>query len=284
MATFAHSSLRHSSYPRRPQSQHRASIITLLTDFGLEDVYAGVMKGVIAGIVPQGTVVDLTHHVPPQNIALGSFHLGNAYAHFPPSTIHVAVVDPGVGSTRRAVAIQTHAGTFVGPDNGLFSQVLMQVDAIAAVELSNRQYWYVEDPSHTFHGRDIFAPVAAYLAKGLPLQKLGPEIELSSLQILDSFQAWQPSPEGGVGTIQAIDHFGNLITTIPASSIKHDSWSLQVNQSPIPMAHSYIENSHSPLIALIGSHGWIEIACPSGSAQNLLQLNLGDCVQLQWHI
>ena len=283
MAAFANPSLRHISYPCRP-SPPRTSIITLLTDFGLEDVYVGVMKGVIAEIFPQSTVIDLTHHVPPQNVALGSFHLGNAYSHFPSTTIHVAVVDPGVGSARRAVAIQTHAGTFVGPDNGLFSQVLLQTDVIAAVELSNRQYWYVEDPSHTFHGRDIFAPVAAYLATGLSLQKLGPAIEPSSLQTLNSPKPWQPSREGGMGTIQAVDHFGNLITNIPASAIKNCPWSLQVNQYQIPSTTAYTADANTPLIALIGSHGWIEIACPLGSAQNLLQFSLGDLVQLQLHM
>ncbi len=256
-------------------------MITLLTDFGLADVYVGIMKGVIAGIHPQAHVIDLTHQVPPQNIALGSFQLGNAYPHFPPGTIHVAVVDPGVGSHRRAIAIQMPSGILIGPDNGLFSHVLMYEDAIAVVELTNSQYWYSQQPSKTFHGRDIFAPAAAYLAKGLSLQALGPKRSLSSLTTLPTLYTWQPTQNGGIGNIQAIDYFGNLITNIPARELQNSSWTLQVGQHHINCAPSYTTTEDPPTLkALIGSHGWLEIALPNGSAHQILNSKIGDQVQL----
>jgi len=141
-------------------AEHR--LITLLSDFGLKDVYVGVMKGVIAQINPGLTVVDLTHQIPPQNIAAARFNLMNAYLYFPVGTVHVAVVDPGVGSHRRGIALQIDAGFLVGPDNGLFSGVVHQTGVIAAVELTNAQYWWTPTPSTTFHGRDIFAAVGAF--------------------------------------------------------------------------------------------------------------------------
>lgn len=284
MAFFANSLSRNICYPPRSQARQRPSVITLLTDFGLEDAYVGIMKGVIAGIHPHATVIDITHQIPPQNVALGSFQLGSAYAHFPPHTIHLAVVDPGVGGSRRAVAVQTPSGTLIGPDNGLFSHVLMQQDAIAAIELTNNHYWYSQQPSNTFHGRDIFAPTAAYLARGISLQELGSSVLPSSLKTITSATDWQRTNSRGIGTIQAIDHFGNLITNIPASQIQNYSWSLQIGQYQIPSATSYCSKESNPALkALVGSHGWLEIALPSGNAQKLLQTSLGESVQLQIH-
>ncbi|WP_299402661.1 SAM-dependent chlorinase/fluorinase [Acaryochloris sp. IP29b_bin.148] len=270
------------SFPDLAQSS--PPIITLLSDFGLEDVYVSVMKGVITCIYPAARLIDLTHQIPPQNIEIGSFQLGNAYPHFPPGTIHVAVVDPGVGSPRRAVAIQTPSGILIGPDNGLFSHVLMQESAIAAVELTHRQYWYTEEPSHTFHGRDIFAPVAAHIASGISFPELGPPLELNSLNRLVSCTTWHPNHSGGTGIIQAIDHFGNLITNIPASQTQHRSWSLHIGQSFIPSTTSYATSEVDPKVkALAGSHGWLEIALPNGNAQHFLSSNVGDLVTLKLH-
>lgn len=268
-------------YPYRQPLRPSTPIITLLTDFGVEDVYVGIMKGVIAGIHPHAHVIDLTHQVSPQNIVLGSFQLGNAYPHFPLGTIHVAVVDPGVGSHRRALAIQMPSGILIGPDNGLFSHVLMQEEAITAVELTNRQYWYLEQPSNTFHGRDIFAPAAAYVARGLSLQSLGSTCPLSSLATLPTIRTWQPTQNGGMGHIQAIDYFGNLITNIPAAEAQNHTWALQIGQHCINSATSYnTTDVHPTLTALIGSHGWLEIALPNGAAHQVLNSKVGDSVQL----
>ncbi|WP_299484620.1 SAM-dependent chlorinase/fluorinase [Acaryochloris sp. IP29b_bin.137] len=268
----------------RSQAPSKPPVITLLTDFGLADVYVGVMKGVITSICPGAPVIDLTHQISPQNIAMGSFQLGNAYAHFPQNTIHVGVVDPGVGSDRQAVAVQTQSCTLVGPNNGLFSHILMKEEAILTVELTNSQYWSLDRPSNTFHGRDIFAPVAAYLAKGIPLQNLGTILPSSILITLPDIDFWQPTQQGGVGKIQAIDYFGNLITNIPAIRVQNHSWHLVVDQHPIHSSTAYHSSEENPDVqALVGSHGWLEIALPNGNAHQALNMNIGDRVELQLH-
>ena len=151
------------------------SIITLLTDFGTADGYAGIMHGVILRINPQATVVDLCHDIPPQDVQAAAFVLATAYPYFPAETIHVAVVDPGVGSERRAIAVRTPRGTFVAPDNGLLSYILAREPVSEAVHLTEARYW-LSPLSSTFHGRDLFAPVAAYLSLGVPLPEMGPAL------------------------------------------------------------------------------------------------------------
>ena len=248
----------------------RKKILTLLTDFGLEDVYVGVMKGAIATINPDIYVVDLTHEIPAQNIAAARFCLLNAYAYFPENTVHVAVVDPGVGSHRRGVAIQYDRGYLVGADNGLFSGVLAKSPAIAAVELTNSDYWRVPNPSNTFHGRDIFAPVGAHLANGIPLQKLGKAIAPDSLIQL-SLPKLEINATEITGCIQYIDRFGNLITNIPADAIEGKSWTVIVKKQKISCGKTYSDVEIGETIALVGSHNWIEIAVRNGNAKEKLQ-------------
>ncbi len=254
-------------------------MLTLLSDFGYQDIYVGVMKGAIATINPQLKVVDLTHAIPPQNIAAGSFALMNAYGYFPPSTVHVAVIDPGVGSRRRGIAVKIKEGFLVGPDNGLFSGVLAQSPGIVAVELTNPQYWRVVSPSYTFHGRDIFAPVGAYLASGVPLKELGQEVDINDLMQL-SLPIYELTPEKIIGFIQYIDHFGNLITNIPASEIEGKSWFVLVGNQKIPATQTYSDRPLGELMALIGSHGWLEVAVNGGSAQEVLGLSWGDKIEV----
>jgi S-adenosyl-L-methionine hydrolase (adenosine-forming) len=249
--------------------------IALLTDFGLGDVYVGVMKGAIAKINPQLTVIDLTHQIPPQNILAGRFCLMNAYPYFPDQTVYLAVVDPGVGSHRRGVAIKFSQGFLVGPDNGLFSGILSLESAIMAVELTNQKYWRSPDPSSTFHGRDIFAPVAAHLANGVELQELGNSIELETLVNLP-IANYQKENNKITGFIQYIDHFGNLITNIPSQEIVETNWLIKINNLTITSGKTYSDRPRGEAIALIGSHGWLEIAVNGGNAQNQLQLNWGD--------
>ena len=253
--------------------------VTLLTDFGLQDVYVGVIKGAIAQINPRLRVIDLTHQIPPQNVTAGRFCLMNAYPYFPPETIHIAVVDPGVGSQRRGVAIAFEEGFLVGPDNGLFSGILNLAPAIAAVELTNPQYWRTPKPSSTFHGRDIFAPVGAHLASGVSLQALGKEINLDSLIQLP-LQECQPTDTGMIGYIQYIDIFGNLITNISAALVEGKNWLAVVDDWEICRGNTYSDTELGELVALVGSHGWVEIAVNGGSAQLRLQLDWGDRVQL----
>ncbi|MCM0592919.1 MAG: S-adenosyl-l-methionine hydroxide adenosyltransferase family protein [Gloeotrichia echinulata IR180] len=254
-------------------------MLTLLSDFGDRDVYVGVIKGVIAQINPRLRIVDLTHQISPQNIAAARFCLMNAYPYFPMGTVHVAVVDPGVGSTRRAIAVEFAQGFLVGPDNGIFSGVLSQTSVITAVELTNLNYWRTPQPSRTFHGRDIFAPVGANLASGLPLQQLGREIDPSTLVQMDLGDCTQTTT-GVVGYIQYIDHFGNLVSNIPASYVQDKAWSVKVAGLTIPGCETYSNVRAGEAIALIGSHGWVEIAINSRNAHLQLHINLQDRLEV----
>ncbi|NET04549.1 MAG: SAM-dependent chlorinase/fluorinase [Symploca sp. SIO2B6] len=254
-------------------------LITLLTDFGLSDIYVGVLKGVIAQINPALRVVDLTHQIPPQNILAARFCLMGAYAYFPKGTVHVAVVDPGVGSQRRGIALQLDVGFLIGPDNGLFSGVLSQTKVLAAVELTNPEYWRTASPSTTFHGRDIFATTGAHLASGVPLENLGEVIDPTTLVEL-SIPAKHTTEAGITGCIQYIDHFGNLITNIPAAEVEGKNWFIFVENQTIARRPTYSDCSAGEALALIGSHGWVEIAVNSGSAKSGLQVDWGAIVEL----
>jgi hypothetical protein len=253
-------------------------VLTLLTDFGLSDVYVGVMKGTIAQINPRIPVIDLTHHVPPQDIATARFHLMSAFPYFPKGTVHVAVVDPGVGGTRRAIAVQLESAFLVGPDNGIFSGVLSQHRAIAAVELTNPHYWHRTHPSATFHGRDIFAPVGAHLATGVALAKLGDLIDPNSL-VPFAIANCHDTPEGFQGVIQAIDHFGNLITNIPGAQLSAN-WSVRHADQTYPGRRTYAESEPGSVLGLIGSHGWVEIALNGGNASQQLGLTVGSPITI----
>ncbi|MEM6717156.1 MAG: SAM-dependent chlorinase/fluorinase [Cyanobacteria bacterium P01_C01_bin.147] len=262
-------------------------IVTLLTDFGYRDGYVGVMKGVIAGICPAAQLIDLSHDIPPQNIAAARFTLMNAYPYFPDGTVHLVVVDPGVGTARRAIALQTPKGYLVGPDNGVLSGVFEQVEVSKAVELTEAKYWRSPQPSHTFHGRDIFAAAAAHLATGVDLTKLGKDVAPKSL-IRIAIPQPKITADRIVGSIQHIDHFGNLVTTIPAAAILPKSgsanatrhWRMQIGAVEIPVRQAYGDVETGQAIALVGSHGWVEIAVNGGSAQTRLRLAIGDTVQL----
>ncbi len=255
------------------------TIITLLTDFGESDVYVGVMKGVIAQINPGLTVVDLTHQIPPQNIAAARFSLMNAFPYFPKETVHIAVVDPGVGSERRGIALQLDAGFLVGPDNGLFTGVLNQNPVIVAVELTNPQYWRTPTPSNTFHGRDIFAAAGAHLASGIAIEQLGEVIDPETLVQL-MIPEPTPTDTGIEGCIQYIDHFGNLITNIPAADVRGKTWSVTVGDRIIQGGQTYSDRQLGDFVALTSSEGWVEIAVNGGNAQSQLQLHWGASVQI----
>jgi S-adenosyl-L-methionine hydrolase (adenosine-forming) len=272
-------------------------MITMLSDFGDRDIYVGVMKGVISQINPELRVIDLTHQIPPQNIAAARFCLMNAYPYFPDGTVHLAVVDPGVGGRRRAIAVEFAKGFLVGPDNGIFSGLLSQSAAMlhqgaaqramaqsarlanAVVELTNPDYWRTPQPSRTFHGRDIFAPVAAHLASGVPLTELGNLIDSAALVQLDIAECIL-TETGIVGSIQYIDHFGNLVTNIPGSDLQGKTWCVKAGGLRIRGCETYSDVKVGDAIALVESHGWVEIAINSGNAQSQLSLQLGDRVEL----
>jgi S-adenosylmethionine hydrolase len=196
---------------------NKHAVIALLTDFGLSDTYVGVMKGVITGIVPNARLIDITHAIPPQRIASGAWQLAIVYRFFPRGTVFLCVVDPGVGSTRGAIALHAGDWFFVGPDNGLFSYVYAEQPVHRAVTLANTRY-RLSQVSSTFHGRDVFAPAAAYLALGVGLSEFGPAIDPASLVRLD---VRRPVRENGtiVARVVHIDQYGNVVTDIPLALV-----------------------------------------------------------------
>ncbi|MGK7946056.1 MAG: S-adenosyl-l-methionine hydroxide adenosyltransferase family protein [Microcystaceae cyanobacterium] len=251
--------------------------IALLSDFGLKDGYVGIMKGVIATINPKVPLIDISHHIPPQDILAGRFCLMNSYPYFPNHTIYLAVVDPGVGSQRRGIGVKFSKGYYIGPDNGLISGILTLDSAIEAVNLSNSQYWRDPNPSFTFHGRDIFAPTAAYLAKGVRLEELGDRIATDSLETI-AIAPLEIKEKEIRGSIQYIDGFGNLITNIPHNLLISDNWQVTVKETIISQGKTYGKVEQGELIALIGSHGWLEIAVNGGSAKEKLGVEMREGV------
>ena len=263
-----------------PEKQiNQSSLVTLLSDFSDRDVYVSVMKGVVSQINPLLRVIDLTHQIPPQNIAAARFCLMNAYSYLPVGTVYVAVVDPGVGSKRRAIAVEFAQGYLVGHDNGIFSGVLSQSPAINTVELTNPNYWRTPEPSKTFHGRDIFAPVGAHLANGVTLKQLGQEIDSATLVQLDIGECHQTN-SGVTGCIQYIDYFGNLVSNIPEKYVQGKNWCVQVAGVKIPGGETYSDVKVGEVAALVGSHGWVEVAINGGNASSKLQINWQDALQV----
>jgi S-adenosylmethionine hydrolase len=251
-------------------------IITLLTDFGNQDPYVGAMKGVILTLNPDAVLVDLTHKVPPQDIVAGAFLLEEAAPFFPPGTIHLAVVDPGVGTCRRALAGRARDRFWVGPDNGLFHLVFQEAPDLELVSLENPDY-FRQSVSSTFQGRDIFAPVAAHLSLGTPLEALGPAV--TDPVALPWPQA-SFTPEAVRGEIVYADGFGNLVSNIRGRELV--AWLGEKPHIIIlgsltlkGLARTYGDVAAGEFLALVGSHGYLEIACAQGNAANRLGMGKG---------
>jgi len=282
-------------------------LVTLTDDFGTADGYVGTMKGVILNIAPDTRLVDISHEIAPQNVRQAAYVLYVAYPFFPPHAVHLVVVDPGVGSARRPIALRTPAGYFVGPDNGVFSYVMTCEPVEALVELSDPCYRLVE-VSHTFHGRDIFAPAAAHLAAGVPITALGPPVR-------DPVTFPPPRLEvvsdGITGEVLHADHFGNVITSIGQLVWSGNELSLEpafrgvrgkgqetgdrehvrfradevsvvvVGQEIGGVYHTYAEVEPGETLALVGSEAHLEIAVREGNAAQRLGLRPGDAVMLR---
>ncbi|MFP4226189.1 MAG: S-adenosyl-l-methionine hydroxide adenosyltransferase family protein [Desulfobacterales bacterium] len=251
-------------------------VIALLTDFGLSDPYVGIMKGVILSICPQASVVDVSHDVDPQDIRAAAYLLRAAYPYFPEKTVHTVVVDPGVGSGRAVIAVQAGGHYFLAPDNGVLIKVLEDKDLQAAVRLENRQY-FLHPVSRTFHGRDIFAPVAAHMAAGIPLEAFGSRISVENMLQIPMPAAYFSEKDELVGAIIAADRFGNLITNIPenlirqlASGLDESRLFVQVGAYQISgLSASYQDVAPDELLAIIGSRGYLEISVNQGNARTL---------------
>ncbi len=257
-------------------------IITLTTDFGLADGFVGTMHGVILGICPAARIVDLSHGIPAQGIHEAAFVLAAAVPFFPAGTIHVVVVDPGVGSERRAIAVQTDRALYVAPDNGVLGEALAQEQVLAAVHLNYPTFW-LPVVSRTFHGRDIFAPVAAHLACGVPLHELGEPV--SDLLRLPVSRPERQADGTLVGHVRYIDHFGNLITDVRDRDLAPMPQVVVYYKEKriVGLQPSYAAVPRGELVALIGSSRRLEIAVRDGSAARLLGAQVGDPLRVQDH-
>ena len=273
--------------------------IAILTDFGLEDTYVGVMKGVIQGIVPGASIIDLSHAVEPQNLQQAAFMLLNSYSYFPAGTVFLVVVDPGVGTSRMPVVVQAGGYTFVAPDNGVLSYVLSQVDTYQVFALENESY-QLANASQTFHGRDIFAPAAAYIANGVSPDRFGTEIDnlvelpSSSMEMVDNEI---------VGEVIHIDHFGNLITNIGKFQSENSNH-LKLNPLIVNAGSNYrfarlnakviigdmqiegISSTYGQVavgetLALIGSSGFLEVSVNQGNAAEKISIKKNTQVRLK---
>lgn len=255
-------------------------VIAFLTDFGTRDHYVGTMKGVALSICPDATLVDISHEVPPHDVVAAALELAAAYRYFPAGTIFLAVVDPGVGSTRRGIAADTGDYKFVAPDNGVLTAVLDQQPPKRAVELSERKYAR-PTVSRTFEGRDRFAPAAAWLAKGIDLTALGRSA--GTIHRIDLPQA-RATDDGLAGEVVRVDRFGNLITNIDRRAFdKLASHALEIRVGSFQVSQvvsTYADAAPGEICALFGSTDHLEIAANGASAAERLALGRGAPVQV----
>ncbi|MBI5650203.1 MAG: SAM-dependent chlorinase/fluorinase [Chloroflexi bacterium] len=257
-------------------------LITLTTDFGLSDGFVGMMKGVILNINPDATIVDITHDIAPQNIEEGAFLFANASRFFPAHAIHVVVVDPGVGTARRPIALQTGETFFVAPDNGVLSRTLRAdhaSSAIRAVHLNRAEYWLAHI-SNTFHGRDIFAPVAAHLSRGVSLDALGDPID--DWARIEIALPTRDANGALIGKVIHIDRFGNAITNIAAEMLAGlDRAEIEIAGRVMRgIRATYADGAPGEPIALISSSGHLEIARREANAAKSLQIEIGNQIRV----
>jgi S-adenosylmethionine hydrolase len=245
-------------------------VVTLLTDFGTADYFVGAVKGAILTVNPRAIIVDITHEIAPQDIAAGAFTLLAAYKTFPAGTVHVAVVDPGVGSTRRPIIVSANEQFFVGPDNGLFTYICDREPSARVIHVTSERYFRAER-STTFHGRDMFAPVGAALSKGVALEEFGAEIH-------DAIRL--PLLETPLRIIH-IDRFGNCVTNLSRELFEGRIEELRVKETTIrEFRQFYGEGLGERLFGIWGSAGFLEISINGGSAARMLGVQVGEAVLL----
>jgi hypothetical protein len=261
--------------------------ITLLTDFGIEDEYVGSMKGVILSINPSVAIVDITHQIDPQDIIQAAYAIKSSYCYFPEKTIHLIVVDPGVGGERDIIAVQMMGYIFIAPDNGVLTLIYDEgnIDAIVRIENST---FFLKSISQTFHGRDIIAPIGAHLSQGVELSRLGSETGLGDVVRLPDLRCDMSQKGVLSGKIVSIDRFGNLITNIDSKQLNEDDRRGQkrkpqiwIGQSRVlGIAATYESAEQNKPLALIGSRGYLEVAVNKGSAERYFKVKKGDIVKV----
>jgi S-adenosylmethionine hydrolase len=275
-----------------------APVITLTTDFGTADAYVASMKGVILSLNPKAVIVDISHAVEPQNVLQAAFILSTAYPYFPEGTIHLAVVDPGVGSRRKAIILKTPAALFVAPDNGILSYIIDEhgkttgkparhMPAVAeqrnlppgleAVAITNPEYWH-HPVSSTFHGRDIFAPVAAHLSLGVSLHKFGDS--MSQVHVFNIPRPYKNAQGDLIGRVLHVDNFGNLITNIRSSDLPAEKVTIAIGKQHIHGISQFYAGTKG-LAAITGSSGYLEISLKNGIAAAFLKVKVGAEIKLK---
>jgi S-adenosylmethionine hydrolase len=254
-------------------------MITLTTDFGLKDPYVAEMKGAILSISPNATLIDVTHEVEKFDVRMGAFMLASAAPYFPAGAVHLAVVDPGVGSERRTIVVQTKQAFFVGPDNGILMLAAQEQGIQRIHELSNPKFM-LPMVSWTFHGRDIFAPAAAYLERGVEASEFGPQI---SNPVCPSFGSVERSNGCIKGEILHIDGFGNIVTNISGGEVAEAKMvELKLSEASlrIAVAKTYAQTRLKDAVVLVGSHGFLEVALNQASAAKKFIVKAGDKVEV----
>lgn len=250
----------------------------MLTDFGTKDYFVGAMKGVILSISPSAQIIDITHEIEAQNINAANFTLRACYRNFPDKTIFVAIVDPGVGSNRRAILVETDKYVFIAPDNGLISFVFHEEDNFKVYELTNKKF-FAENISRTFHGRDVFAPVAAHLSNSVNPFEFG--VQIDDFVRLNETKPFENESGEIVGEIIHIDKFGNLITNLTTENLP-EKFVLEINGVKIENLKSYYaEAEKGEILMIFGSAGFLEIAAFQSSAQKLLNSKAGNPVKVE---
>lgn len=262
-------------------------VIALLTDFGLDDNYVGIMKGTILSINPNVEIVDITHSIEPGNIRQGAFILMTSVKYFPEDTIFVAVVDPGVGSNRNALCAKAGKFYFVAPDNGILTYTLQNYKNLKIHFFTNEKY-QLENPSKTFHGRDIFAPLSAYLAMNIEISELGEETKFSKIVQLPSLKCYYDSFGNLIGEVVHIDRFGNIITSLSSNALginmhnilKQDlKWKFEIGHTKIKnISMTYSDVEEGEFLAYIGSSGFLEFGIRNGNAAKKIGAYIGQLV------
>jgi S-adenosylmethionine hydrolase len=264
------------------------SIITILSDFGTDDEYVGVMKGVMLSICPAVSIVDITHRIDPQDIQQAAYLIPSYYHFFPEGTVHIVVVDPGVGSQRNILAVEHRKHFFIAPDNGVLTLLLNAEESDMIIRVDNADY-FLESPSSTFHGRDIFAAVSAYVSCNTELDELGARINVEDIVRLEGLNCRISETGELIGKIVSIDRFGNLITNIDAISLSafcrtdpQKRPQIQIGSFVIcGLSNTYSDATPAAVLALIGSRSYLEIAVNGGNAAKKLKAQKGDSIRLR---
>jgi len=264
------------------------SIITLLTDFGTEDAYVGVMKGAILSINPSAVVVDVCHYIDPQDVIETAYLIKSSYRYFPKGTIHIIVVDPGVGGPRSIVAVELSDHIFLAPDNGVLTLLMDEGEADTIVRVENTHY-FLDSISQTFHGRDIFAPVGAHISRGVPIEELGPHLAMQDIIRPGIPKPYLSDKDELIGTIISIDRFGNCISNINEDCfdkfVKNGSekrLEIKIGKTVInSLSRTYTGVGSGCPLAIIGSFGYLEIAMNCDNASRQLNVEKGDTITLK---